>query len=76
MEIKIKIPAFFARHRVVKVGDIFYAQKKHSGHWYWMDNKGFAWQEACRGHAKEHKTLEEAVQLIDSTRERVVWSGR
>lgn len=76
MEIKIKIPTFFAKYRVVKIGNTFYSQKKSPIGWTWMGEDGCGWSGGYRDMAHKSKTLEEAIQLIESTRERVVWSGR
>ncbi len=75
MEIKIKIPTFFAKYRVVLVGGTYYAQKKDHG-WRWLGDDGFTWSNCNRCYAKKFKTLEEAISFIDSIKQKVVWVGR
>ncbi len=77
MEIKIKIPTFFAEYRVVKIGDTYYPQKKDGlWVWRWVDEDGYLWVEDYKRHSKKCKSLEEAMAFIESQKQTVVWSCR
>lgn len=79
MEIKIKIPTYFAKYRVVKLDDRYLAQVKQDGIWRTLDknNPHESWTvpeyTVTKGGVSN---LDEAIALINRVKQTIVWEGR
>ena len=75
MEIKTKIPTFFAKYRIIKTNNKFVAQAKGRSGWLSLDDTLFGW---CGLEMKYTAvdTVEEALKRIENYKQKVVWSGR
>lgn len=74
MEIKLKIPTFFPKYRIVKRGGLFFAQVKGSNGWYNLDKEEIGETFMLdRGYDCGLSSFEEAMSIIEREKIHILW---